>query len=128
MGQLAEESYVINLARSVHLVEVDLLAALDSGQLKGVMLDVFSKEPFPGNSPLWTHPRVAITLDVAAVTRPDEAMAYIAKTITQLENGETVSGEISLQHGYSAESPAFARLITNVLAGGLKIVMDYWYP
>jgi glyoxylate/hydroxypyruvate reductase A len=100
LGQLAKEAYVINLARGVHLVEADLLAALDSGQLKGAMLDVFSKEPLPENSPLWAHPGVAITPHVAAVTRPDEAIAYIAKTITQLENGESVSGEVSLQHGY----------------------------
>lgn len=100
LGQLADESYVINLARGVHLVEADLLSALDSGKLKGAMLDVFSKEPLGEESPLWGHPRVAMTPHIAAVTRPDEAIAYIAKTITQLEKGEAVSGMVSLQHGY----------------------------
>ena len=100
LGQLADESYVINLARGVHLVEADLLSALDSGKLKGAMLDVFSKEPLPEENPLWGHPRVAMTPHIAAVTRPDEAIAYIAKTISQLEKGEAVSGMVSLQHGY----------------------------
>nr|WP_201279316.1 glyoxylate/hydroxypyruvate reductase GhrA [Cedecea colo] len=100
LARLADEAYVLNLARGVHLVEADLLAALDSGKLKGAMLDVFSKEPLPVDSPLWKHPRVAITPHVAAVTRADEAMAYIAKTIRQIEKGETPTGEVSLQHGY----------------------------
>lgn len=35
LAQLPDESYVLNLARGVHVVEEDLLAALNSGKLKG---------------------------------------------------------------------------------------------
>lgn len=100
LEQLADSAYLLNLARGVHLVEEDLLAALEKGRIKGAMLDVFAKEPLPTHSPLWQHPRVAITPHIAAVTRPDEAMAYIARTIRQLEKGEKPGGEVSLQHGY----------------------------
>lgn len=100
LSQLPDNSYVLNLARGVHVVEDDLLAALDSGKLKGAMLDVFSREPLPKESPLWRHPRVAMTPHVAAVTRPLEAIAYIAKTIGQLERGETVSGQVDRLLGY----------------------------
>lgn len=100
LSQLADNSYVLNLARGVHVVEDDLLAALDSGKLKGAMLDVFSREPLPKESPLWAHPRVAMTPHIAAVTRPLEAMAYIARTIGQLERGEKVSGQVDRKLGY----------------------------
>lgn len=100
LEQLDNDAYVLNLARGVHLVEADLLAALDSGKIKGAMLDVFAKEPLPADSPLWKHPRVAITPHVAAVTRPNEAMTYIAKTINQIDNGETPTGRVSLDSGY----------------------------
>jgi hypothetical protein len=69
LNQLADRSYLMNLARGVHLVETDLLNALDTGKLKGAMLDVYSREPLPAESPLWAHPRVAMTPHVAAVTR-----------------------------------------------------------
>ena len=100
LAQLPDESYVLNLARGVHVVEEDLLAALNSGKLKGAMLDVFSREPLPQESPLWAHPRVAMTPHVAAVTRPMEAIAYIAGTISRLERGESVSGQVDRQRGY----------------------------
>ncbi|MBY0693305.1 MULTISPECIES: glyoxylate/hydroxypyruvate reductase GhrA [Klebsiella] len=100
LAQLPDESYVLNLARGVHVVEEDLLAALNSGKLKGAMLDVFSREPLLQESPLWAHPRVAMTPHVAAVTRPMEAIAYIAGTISRLERGESVSGQVDRQRGY----------------------------
>jgi len=98
--QLADAAYILNLARGIHLNENDLLQALDSGKLKGAMLDVFSREPLAEESPLWKHPRVAITPHIAAFTRPREASAYIAKTIGQIENGEKTQGEVSLVRGY----------------------------
>ncbi|EPY1564575.1 glyoxylate/hydroxypyruvate reductase GhrA [Raoultella planticola] len=100
LAQLPDNSYVLNLARGVHVVEADLLAALNSGKLKGAMLDVFSREPLPAESPLWAHPRVAMTPHVAAVTRPQEAIAYIAGTIGRLERGEAVNGQVDRQRGY----------------------------
>ncbi len=100
LDQLPDGAYVLNLARGVHVQEADLLAALDSGKLKGAMLDVFSQEPLPQESPLWRHPRVAMTPHIAAVTRPAEAIDYISRTITQLEKGEPVTGQVDRARGY----------------------------
>ncbi|MTD39926.1 glyoxylate/hydroxypyruvate reductase GhrA [Erwinia sp. CPCC 100877] len=100
LAQLQPEAYVLNLARGAHLVEDDLLAALDSGQIKGAMLDVFSREPLPSDSPLWGHPRVSITPHVAAVTLPDRAIEWIAGTLLKLEKGETPGGQVDRRRGY----------------------------
>ncbi|HGE8149327.1 TPA: glyoxylate/hydroxypyruvate reductase GhrA, partial [Salmonella enterica] len=51
-------------------------------------------------SPLWRHPRVAMTPHIAAVTRPAEAIDYISRTITQLEKGEPVTGQVDRARGY----------------------------
>lgn len=100
LSQLADNSYLMNLARGVHVVEGDLLQALNNGKLKGAMLDVYSREPLPAESPLWTHPRVAMTPHIAAVTRPAEAVAYISQTISQMEQGKAVSGQVDRRRGY----------------------------
>lgn len=100
LNQLPDNSYLLNLARGVHVVEDDLLAALGRGKVKAAMLDVFSKEPLPADNPLWTHPRVAITPHVAAVTRPAQAVDYIGLTIEQIEAGQEVSGQVDRVRGY----------------------------
>lgn len=100
LNKLKPGAFVLNLARGVHLIEDDLLAALNDGQIKGAMLDVFAREPLPETHPLWRHPRVAITPHIAAVTRPPEAIAYIAATIRELAAGRRPPGEVDLQRGY----------------------------
>ncbi|CBG87864.1 glyoxylate/hydroxypyruvate reductase GhrA [Citrobacter rodentium] len=100
LNQLQDGAYLLNLARGVHVVEEDLIGALNSEKLKGAMLDVFSREPLPADSPLWKHPRVAMTPHVAAVTRPAQAVEYISRTIRQLEKGEAVSGQVDRDRGY----------------------------
>ncbi len=45
--------YLIQVGRGEHLVEEDLLAALESGQLAGAALDVFAAEPLSPTHPFW---------------------------------------------------------------------------
>src|SRR5262249_61474848 len=52
---------IVNAARGQHLVEADLLAALESGQLAAAVLDVFAEEPLPAGHPFWDHPNVTVT-------------------------------------------------------------------
>nr|WP_263009379.1 glyoxylate/hydroxypyruvate reductase GhrA [Cronobacter sakazakii] len=100
LAALNDNAYVLNLARGVHLVEEDLLAALERGKIKGAMLDVFHQEPLPADSPLWRHPRVRITPHVAAVTRPEEAVAFIAQSIARIERGDMPQGQVDVARGY----------------------------
>ncbi|EOW2370658.1 glyoxylate/hydroxypyruvate reductase GhrA [Cronobacter sakazakii] len=100
LAALNDNAYVLNLARGVHLVEEDLLAALDRGKVKGAMLDVFQQEPLPADSPLWHHPRVRITPHVAAVTRPEEAVAFIAQSIARIERDDMPQGQVDVARGY----------------------------
>lgn len=60
-AQLSAGAYLINIARGAHLVEADLLAALEQGQLAAATLDVFAREPLPQDHPFWRHPRVTIS-------------------------------------------------------------------
>jgi glyoxylate/hydroxypyruvate reductase A len=59
--QLPDGASLINCGRGEHMVNQDVLAALDSGKLAGAVLDVFPVEPLPADDPLWRHPQVVIT-------------------------------------------------------------------
>lgn len=99
-SRLRPGAYLINVARGAHLVDADLLAALESGQLSGATLDVFNEEPLPMTHALVGHPRITLTPHVAARTLRAETIRQIAGKIRALERGETVSGQVRLAHGY----------------------------
>ncbi len=97
---LPHGAYFLNLARGAHVVEADLLAALNSGQLAAAALDVFQQEPLPADDALWQHPHVTITPHSAAITLPEQAMDAIASAIQQLEKGQQPPGRGDRQRGY----------------------------
>ena len=97
---LMPDAYVINVARGRHLVDADLLAALDSGRIAGATLDVFREEPLPLTHPFWDCPRIAITPHCSAMTQRGETLKQIAAKIGRFERGEPVSGIVDRMRGY----------------------------
>ena len=91
---------LVNLARGAHLVEADLLAALDDGRLSHAVLDVFETEPLPAGHPFWSHPKVTVMPHVAAITDPASASIRIAANIRRFRAGEPLEGAVSLDAGY----------------------------
>ena len=96
---LPRGAHVINVARGAHLVEADLLQALDSGQLQGATLDVFRVEPLPTDHPFWAHPRITVTPHISAVTNPRTATTALVETLRLVEAGATVR-EVDRAAGY----------------------------
>lgn len=99
-AQLPKDAFVINVARGGHLVEADLIAALDSGHLSGATLDVFHTEPLPEDSPLWSHPKITVTPHVAAISEPRVAAQYVADGIARFERGEALGNIVDPRRGY----------------------------
>ena len=91
---------LINAGRGGLQVEADILAALDSGALKGASLDVFEREPLPKDSRLWTHPAVYISPHNAAVSSPEAIAAFIARRIEAYERGEPLAHLVDRRRGY----------------------------
>jgi len=72
-------AFFINGARGAIVQEPALLAALDSGHLRGAGLDVFATEPLPLESPLRTHPLVTPLPHIGSATHETRrAMAEMA--------------------------------------------------
>ena len=97
---LPKGAFVINVARGAHLIEPDLVAALDSGHLSGAMLDVFQEEPLPPQSPLWDHPKVTITPHIAAVSQPKAVLDFVRHGIATFERGEIPATVVDIETAY----------------------------
>jgi glyoxylate/hydroxypyruvate reductase len=99
-AELPHGAFVINVARGGHLVESDLVAALDSGHLAGATLDVFHEEPLPAASPLWSNPKVLVTPHVASYSVPATAADGVAANIRRVLAGEPPSHQVDRAQGY----------------------------
>lgn len=100
LSVLRPGGYVINVARGAHVVDADLIAALDSGHLAGATLDVFRTEPLPPDHAFWTHPKITLTPHTSARTLRTESIAQIAGKIAALEAGNRVPGWVDTGRGY----------------------------
>ena len=100
LAQLRPGGYVINVARGAHVVDADLIAALESGHLAGATLDVFRVEPLPKGHPFWAHPKITLTPHTSARTLRSESIAQIAFKIGALQRGEVVAGRVDAARGY----------------------------
>jgi glyoxylate/hydroxypyruvate reductase A len=97
---LPRRAALVSVGRGGAVVEADLLAALESGQIGGASLDVFRQEPLPPDSPFWTHPRVILTPHVASMTIPDSAAVAVAANIRRLRAGQPLEHVVDLRRGY----------------------------
>jgi len=99
-AKLPPGAAIINVGRGKQLVEADLLAALDNGQIGGATLDVFQNEPLPEDHPFWEHPRVFMTPHIASMTVPQSAVRAVVANIQRLESGEALQHVVDLKRGY----------------------------
>ncbi|MBI3113637.1 MAG: glyoxylate/hydroxypyruvate reductase A, partial [Rhodospirillales bacterium] len=98
--RMPKGAVVINAARGAHVVDDDLIAALDSGHLKAAVLDVFHAEPLPPEHPFWRHPRIKVTPHVASLTVPETAVKSVAANIRRMRKGQLPEPIVDRQRGY----------------------------
>ena len=99
-NKLQPGSFVINVARGEHLVETDLLEALETDQLAGACLDVFRKEPLPPDHPFWHHPKIRVTPHISSLTNPAAVVPQIVENYRRMIAGQPLLNVIDIEQGY----------------------------
>ena len=95
-AKMKDGVYIVNASRGGIVDEDALLAALESGKVAGVALDVFANEP-PGESALVSHPKVICTPHIGAQTVEAQARAGydIATEIVAALRDETLRWKVA---------------------------------
>lgn len=100
LAKLPRGAGLVQVGRGAQQVLPDIIAALDSGQLSGAVLDVFTPEPLPSDSPAWAHPSIIVTPHVASLPSRAERARYVARAIAALERGEAIPHLYDPARGY----------------------------
>ena len=100
LADLPHGAYVINGARGAHVVDADLLRALDNGHVAGAALDVFEPEPLPRDHPYWGHPRVFVTPHAASITIASSAASQVVENIHLARAGRRLINLVDFAAGY----------------------------
>ncbi|MEZ5796471.1 MAG: glyoxylate/hydroxypyruvate reductase A [Paracoccaceae bacterium] len=100
MAALPRGARIINAGRGGHLVEADLLSALETGQIGGATLDVFRTEPLPQGHPFWTHPKIRVTPHVASMIDAETGASVIAANIRSFHATGTSPAIADPRRGY----------------------------
>jgi len=98
--QLIRPAYLVNTGRGEHLVEEDLVYALDKEWLDGAFLDVFAKEPLPDQHPFWNREPIMITPHVSSLTPPEEAARQIVENYKRALSGMELVNKADRERGY----------------------------
>jgi glyoxylate/hydroxypyruvate reductase len=98
--QMPRGAGLVNLARGAHVVDADLLEALDSGRLSHAVLDVFGTEPLPAGHAFWAHPQITVLPHVAALTDARSAAQVVARNVLALRQGLPLQHLVDRVRGY----------------------------
>jgi len=102
-GLLAQgnpELTLVNVGRGELVRVPDLLDALEHGRLGRAVLDVFPREPLPGDSPLWGHPRVVVTPHHSGPSTARAIIPDIIENLRRFAEGRAILDPVDRERGY----------------------------
>jgi len=96
LDAMADDAYLINVARGGVVDQDALVDALETGEIAGAALDVFEEEPLPEDSPLWAMDEVIVTPHAAAATRDyfREIADLVRENVGRIERGEELHNRV----------------------------------
>lgn len=98
--KLRNPSFLINVARGSHLIDEDLIYALDTEILEAAYLDVFAEEPLPDSHLFWNRKKIHITPHIAAISAPENVAKAIIDNYKRLLSGMDLENVVSREKGY----------------------------
>lgn len=100
LARFSPQAVLINAGRGSAVVDADLVAALEQGQLAGAVIDVCREEPPAADHLFWTAPRLLLTGHSSAPTDPSLMADLFLDNLARWQAGESLRGEVDFSRGY----------------------------
>lgn len=100
--KMKPSAYLINIGRGGTVDEDAMIEALLTGKIAGAGLDVFTVEPLPDTSPLWTMPNVIITGHYSGETPyyNERALEIFMDNLERYAQGRPLRNLVDKKRGY----------------------------
>lgn len=102
LQEMKEGAWLFNIARGRLVDEVALRRALEAGWIGGAVLDVFTEEPLPPESPLYETPNVIITPHTSWASDRvlDRSLDLFVDNLHRFTAGRPLRNVVDLEAGY----------------------------
>lgn len=102
LQEMKEGAWLYNVARGRLVDEVALRRALEAGWIGGAVLDVFTEEPLPADSPLYDAPNLLITPHTSWASDRvlDRSLDLFVENLARFVAGEPLHNRVDLEAGY----------------------------
>ncbi|HHY38115.1 MAG TPA: D-2-hydroxyacid dehydrogenase [Clostridia bacterium] len=102
LKRMKRSAVLINVARGAVVDEEALIFALENGIIRGAALDVFSTEPLPSDSKLYSLPNVILTPHVAGTFEAymETATELFCENLRRFLDGRPLLNVVSKDEGY----------------------------
>lgn len=99
---MKRDALFVNIGRGGSVNEEDLVEALQTGLIKGALLDVTAEEPLPPFSPLWDLPNLMLTSHFSGFHPQYDELAFqvFLENLDRYNRGEVVRNVIDKNLGY----------------------------
>lgn len=101
-ASMKKSAVIVNVGRGPVIDEEALIEALQSKQIHGAALDVFTVEPLPGESPLWDLENVLISPHTADRTKDlrEVAVHFFVENFERFSKDEPLQNVVNKHAGY----------------------------
>ena len=102
IARMKPSAWLMNIARGAIVDESALIEALREGRIAGAALDVFTTEPLPADSPLWSMDNVILTPHTSGDSPKagERTLALFAENLRRYKAGEPLLNRVDFAAGY----------------------------
>jgi glyoxylate/hydroxypyruvate reductase len=99
-AQMPQGGVLISAGRGGHMIEADIMAALDSGQLRAATIDAFQAEPLPADHPFWAQPGMYVTPHCSSTASLETIVDNFTDNVRRFREGRPLMNLVDYEQGY----------------------------
>jgi phosphoglycerate dehydrogenase-like enzyme len=102
LARMKNSAWLLNFARGQHVVDADLVEAVEKGTIAGAVLDAFRSEPLPAEHPFWSTKNIVVLPHIGGrhPERDKLVAALFVENAKRFAAGATLKALVDRARGY----------------------------